>query len=265
MQAHPAVKHYRDKVIVNWADLGTICGCDKATGSDAATGYEATNAIDLDDSGGEESYSCGKRIKSSTSSQPSKKKNPTSDDILTDAVSSIARSLTLPASCVFVIKSASYPGFLLEDPLFSYVLLTQFTLPPAVAIDLQLDVVWCLKIRMEVDVEKGETVAQDEEDKAGDSAEKQRGARRQGIFFKHDEVNSKTIPTNFDRLAIEVRSDGALMPCWLLQIKDIINFLNLHPFHTLNVQESGGTIYYFVMVLHVSVFLIFDQISEYLV
>ncbi|KAK8933591.1 hypothetical protein KSP39_PZI015954 [Platanthera zijinensis] len=268
-----------------------------ATGSDAATGYEATNAIDLDDSGGEESYSCGKRIKSSTSSQPSKKKNPTSDDILADVVSSIARSLTLPASGVFVIKAASYVGFLPEDPLFSYVLLTQFTLPPVVAIALYdpidvnmsqkyiqeseiqrlylmmgqgikpiscasarnivaikffqlccrnirdqlissgfeqlkmmlislktifgssrlqifswmlsgdgVDLLECLKIQMEVDVEKGETVAQDEEDKVDDSAEKQRGARRQGIFFKHDEVSSKTIPTNFDRLAIEANT-----------------------------------------------------------
>ncbi|KAK8967744.1 hypothetical protein KSP40_PGU004422 [Platanthera guangdongensis] len=40
-----------------------------------------------------------------------------------------------------------------------------------------VDLSECLKIWMEVDVERGETVAQDEEDEAGDSTENPRGAR----------------------------------------------------------------------------------------
>lgn len=46
----------------------------------------------------------------------------------------LVRYVALPASGIFVIKAASSAGFLPEDPLFSYVLLTQFSLPPAVGI-----------------------------------------------------------------------------------------------------------------------------------
>lgn len=46
----------------------------------------------------------------------------------------LVRYVALPISGIFVLKAASSFGFLPEDPLFRYVLLTQFTLPPAVAI-----------------------------------------------------------------------------------------------------------------------------------
>ncbi|KAL0920300.1 hypothetical protein M5K25_009425 [Dendrobium thyrsiflorum] len=46
----------------------------------------------------------------------------------------LVRYIALPISGIFVVKAASSFGFLPKDPLFSYVLLTQFTLPPAVAI-----------------------------------------------------------------------------------------------------------------------------------
>ncbi|KAK8954512.1 hypothetical protein KSP39_PZI002109 [Platanthera zijinensis] len=48
VKAHPTVKHYKDKVIVNWSDLSVLCGNDKATGSNAATAVEMTNEIDAE-------------------------------------------------------------------------------------------------------------------------------------------------------------------------------------------------------------------------
>ncbi|PKU66671.1 hypothetical protein MA16_Dca024399 [Dendrobium catenatum] len=46
----------------------------------------------------------------------------------------VVRYIALPISGIAVVKAAAAIGFLPEDPLFQYVLLTQFTLPPAVAI-----------------------------------------------------------------------------------------------------------------------------------
>ncbi|KAG0457389.1 hypothetical protein HPP92_022546 [Vanilla planifolia] len=46
----------------------------------------------------------------------------------------LVRYVALPISGIFVVRAAASLGFLPQDPLFSYVLLTQFTLPPAVAI-----------------------------------------------------------------------------------------------------------------------------------
>ncbi|KAG0457378.1 hypothetical protein HPP92_022535 [Vanilla planifolia] len=47
----------------------------------------------------------------------------------------LVRYVALPISGIFVVRAAASLGFLPQDPLFSYVLLTQFTLPPAVAIE----------------------------------------------------------------------------------------------------------------------------------
>ncbi|KAL0912833.1 hypothetical protein M5K25_016242 [Dendrobium thyrsiflorum] len=46
----------------------------------------------------------------------------------------LVRYIALPISGIAVVKAAAAMGFLPQDPLFHYVLLTQFTLPPAVAI-----------------------------------------------------------------------------------------------------------------------------------
>ncbi|KAK8968951.1 hypothetical protein KSP40_PGU020130 [Platanthera guangdongensis] len=46
----------------------------------------------------------------------------------------IVRYVALPVSGIAVVKAAGVLGFLPQDPLFHYVLLTQFTLPPAVGI-----------------------------------------------------------------------------------------------------------------------------------
>lgn len=46
----------------------------------------------------------------------------------------LVRYIALPISGIAVVKAAAALGFLPQDPLFQYVLLTQFTLPPAVAI-----------------------------------------------------------------------------------------------------------------------------------
>lgn len=46
----------------------------------------------------------------------------------------LVRYVALPISGIAVVKAAGALGFLPQDPLFRYVLLTQFTLPPAVAI-----------------------------------------------------------------------------------------------------------------------------------
>ncbi|KAK8966942.1 hypothetical protein KSP40_PGU012451 [Platanthera guangdongensis] len=47
VKAHPTIKHYNDKVIVNWSDLSVLCGNDKATGSNAVTVVDMTNEIDV--------------------------------------------------------------------------------------------------------------------------------------------------------------------------------------------------------------------------
>ncbi|KAK8957046.1 hypothetical protein KSP39_PZI000670 [Platanthera zijinensis] len=48
VKAHPSVKHYKDKVIVNWSDLAVLCGTDRATGSHAATATEMAKEIDAE-------------------------------------------------------------------------------------------------------------------------------------------------------------------------------------------------------------------------
>lgn len=94
VKAHPTMKHYREKVIVNWVDLGTLFGHDKATGATATIENEAVNDTNVDDFAGKESYSCGNRADYTiTESQPPPKKNSTSSDVVAGAIfDSIAKS-----------------------------------------------------------------------------------------------------------------------------------------------------------------------------
>ncbi|XP_020575090.1 protein PIN-LIKES 7-like [Phalaenopsis equestris] len=56
----------------------------------------------------------------------------------------LVRYIALPISGIAVVKAADAIGFLPQDALFRYVLLTQFTLPPAVGIGILLISIICL-------------------------------------------------------------------------------------------------------------------------
>lgn len=63
------------------------------------------------------------------------RKSPVSSSTMIAII--LARYLLLPASGIGVVKAAAALGFLPQDPLFHYVLLVQFALPPAMSIGMQ--------------------------------------------------------------------------------------------------------------------------------
>lgn len=56
----------------------------------------------------------------------------------------IIRYMILPAIGIWIVKVANHLGFLPADPLFSYVLMIQFALPPAMNIGKRLNHTECV-------------------------------------------------------------------------------------------------------------------------
>ncbi|KAK8916698.1 hypothetical protein KSP39_PZI023020 [Platanthera zijinensis] len=90
IKAHPSLKHYKDKVIVNWGDLGTLCGTDRANGANTSTGVESSNDFGVEEIPEEE-------FPSEQSGQMKKKsKTPTAIDTIAEAVTYIAKNMDNP-------------------------------------------------------------------------------------------------------------------------------------------------------------------------
>lgn len=99
MQAHPSVRHYKDKVIVNWADLATLCGTDRATGVNAATGVEASADIDVEEIPDDD-------IVVGSSGRKKKAKTTSAIDMIAEAVTHIAKNMDGPTEIIQVVQPA---------------------------------------------------------------------------------------------------------------------------------------------------------------
>ncbi|KAK8950767.1 hypothetical protein KSP39_PZI004264 [Platanthera zijinensis] len=91
IKAHPFMRHYKDKVIVNWGDLATLRGTDRATGGNATTGVEACNetSVEVEEIPDDDDLAA---------SQPKKKKvkKPSSIDMIAMVVTHIANNIDGP-------------------------------------------------------------------------------------------------------------------------------------------------------------------------
>ncbi|KAK8952084.1 hypothetical protein KSP39_PZI003433 [Platanthera zijinensis] len=89
-EAHPSLKNYKDKVIVNWGDLGTLCGTDRANGANTTTIVESANEFVVKENPEED-------VAAEPSGQRKKKsKTSTSIDMIADVATHIANNMDNP-------------------------------------------------------------------------------------------------------------------------------------------------------------------------
>ncbi|KAK8913992.1 hypothetical protein KSP39_PZI023585 [Platanthera zijinensis] len=99
IRAHPSLRHYKDKVIVNWSDLAALCGSDRAPRVNSATSVESANQIHVEDIDDEDDFGNG-----SMGPRKKKAKKPSNLDKIAEDVTHIAFNLDGPAEVAPLVR-----------------------------------------------------------------------------------------------------------------------------------------------------------------
>ncbi|KAK8950905.1 hypothetical protein KSP39_PZI004068 [Platanthera zijinensis] len=89
-QTHPSLKHHKDKVIVNWRDLGTLCGTDRANGGNTSMGVELSYNFGVEEIPEEDV------VAEQSGRMKNKSKTTSAIDMIADAVTHIAKNMDNP-------------------------------------------------------------------------------------------------------------------------------------------------------------------------